>query len=193
MTTANGRKRPQRYTKAVHKRIVEAVREGCYMSDAFSYAGIHRATGAEWLRLGRDHPEQHPEYAQLALDVDEAESSFVHEMHGHILAAARSHEPQTWQAAQTILERRFPGKYGRRDTTVIEGGENPLQVKAWAHIQLGDPIVMALSRLTLRRAAGTDGFREMSRAEVHAAIDEAFDQAEAHQARRELEARVPER
>ncbi|MFN2467033.1 MAG: hypothetical protein ABR521_02715 [Gaiellaceae bacterium] len=145
------RKRPQRYTKTVHRRICEAVREGCYLGDAFGFAGIHRSTGFEWLRLGREHPAEHPDFARLVADVESEESAFVHEMHGHILGAARSREPQTWQAAMTILERRYPDRYGRRETTIIEGGESPLQVRTFATIT--DPATRELLREALRRLA----------------------------------------
>ena len=67
--------------------MVDAVREGAYLTHAFKLAGIHRATGAEWLRLGRDRPAEYPDYAQLGLDLEQAEAEYIEEMLGHVNAA----------------------------------------------------------------------------------------------------------
>jgi hypothetical protein len=149
------RKRPRKYSQRVHDRIVKAIREGAYFGDAFRLAGIHRNTGFEWLRLGRDKPELHPEYAQLGLDIEQADAEYIEEMLGHVNAAARSRKPNTWPAAMTALERRYPDRFSRRETTVIEGGQTPLEVKAGVltHLMIMDPEARELGLKFLSRVA----------------------------------------
>lgn len=151
-TTARApRKRPVRYTAAVHGRIVDAVRAGVNLRHAFAAGGIGKTTGYDWLRLGRERPDEYPKYAQLAVDVEQAEAEFVIEQHEHVLATARSHDPQTWQASAWFLERRYPELYGRRDTTVLEGGESPIQVLT--HAVNEDPEARELGFQLLERLA----------------------------------------
>lgn len=145
------RKAPRRYSRRVHRTICDALEKGCYRQTAFRLAGIHPNTGWEWLRAGNEEPDEHPEYARLVADVEAAEARCELAMLEMVQAAAFSKEPQTWQAAMTLLERRWPDRFGRRDTTVIEGGASPLQVKAQSILL--DPEAQELSAALLHRLA----------------------------------------
>ncbi len=142
----------RKYTPELHELIVDAMRKGNYLVTACRLAGITRDTYYDWLALGRDDPEQYPEYVKLAEDVENAKAESEAELLEVVRETALSGAPNTWQAAMTILERRHPEKFGRRDTTVVEGGENPIRQLTGAIVihehERGNP------RALLERIAG---------------------------------------
>lgn len=120
---------------AVHRTLVEAVRTGLYRESAAKLVGVRRRTFQRWLEIGAsesdldlpdDQCKHEGRYRRLFEDVERAEAEFEKEMVEMVAAAARSQAPNTWQAAMTILERKMPDRYGKRDTTVLEAGEKPL-------------------------------------------------------------------
>jgi hypothetical protein len=137
----------------VQSTIVRALKDGNYRSIAFRLAGIHEDTGFEWLKLGREQPAKYPEYAALELAMLQAEAKFEAEMVGVVARSARQKKPQSWLPAMTVLERTRPQRFARRDTTVLEGGETPLQVLT--HAVINDPEMREQSLDLLRRAAAS--------------------------------------
>lgn len=150
-----GRPFLRKYTPELHETIVDAMRKGNYLITACRLAGITRDTYYDWIALGRDKPDEFPEYAQLAEDVEAAKAESEAELLDIVRRTALSEAPNTWQAAMTILERRHPEKFGRRDTTVVEGGENPIRQLTGAIVihehERGNP------RALLERVAGSGG------------------------------------
>lgn len=150
-----GRPFPRKYNADIHARIVDAIRKGNYTKTATSLAGIGVDTYYDWLGMGRDQPEKYPEYVKLAADVELALAESEAELLEVVRRTAISEAPNTWQAAMTILERRHPNKFGRRDTTVVEGGENPIRQLTGAIVihehERGNP------RALLERIAGPGG------------------------------------
>jgi hypothetical protein len=131
----------RKYNEVVHQAIVQTVRDGNYRGTGARLAGINESTLRDWLAIGKEYREQgyspgdpgmqNPEYLQLLIDIEEAEADFETAMVGRVTAAANSGAPNTWPAAMTILERKMPEKFGRRDALKVSGdAENPLQVEA---------------------------------------------------------------
>lgn len=125
--------KPLLYNAVRHEKIVEAVRRGAYRTEAARVVGIGGQTLWTWLDEGgqasdADIPYDEPagRYRKLYEDVVQAEAEYILELRDKINVAAKSEKPNTWQAAAWTLERMHPEKYGRRDTTVIEGGDKPI-------------------------------------------------------------------
>jgi transposase len=146
--------RSTKYSEHVHSALVAATRAGMRRNEAAQLVRVQLRTFQTWLQRGRaaletlegggDVEDYDAQLAMLALDIEEAEAQWVAELHGYIRRAARD----DWTAAMTWLERRYPQWYGRRDTTVLEGGERPL-----IEITIGDPKTMELANQVLRELA----------------------------------------
>lgn len=147
---------PQRHTA-----IVEAMRKGLYVTTAAAVCRVSRRTLFRWLELGeRDYEAgEDTGYARLFEDVRAAEAEFEAEMVAAVRKAAK--EPHNWAAAMTMLERKWPDRFGRRDTTVLEGGERPAIV-----VNVGDPEVRDLTRGLLRKLASTGPDLQLIEGEV---------------------------
>jgi hypothetical protein len=143
---------PRKYNESLHATLVDAMRKGNYLVTACRLAGITRDTYYDWMTHARDRPDEYPEYVRLREDVESAKAESEAELLEVVRETALSGAPNTWQAAMTILERRHPDKFGKRDTTVIEGGENPIRQLTGAIVihehERGDP------RAALERLAG---------------------------------------
>lgn len=155
-----------RLTPKTHKILVEAIRRGNYRDQAASLAGISRKTLLRWLQEGRreeeqDVPDKEARYRAFYLDVVRAEAEFEDEMIVTITNSAKAN-PQNWAAAMTILERKYPQRYGRRDALQIEGGDKPL-----VNINvLGNPEVRELATGLLEALAGKKPMEELGAGEV---------------------------
>ena len=93
-------------------RIVELLEGGDYFSVACRKVGITRQTGYNWREWG-EAEEALPEgertpYYYFYLAVEEAQANAEHDL----LVKVKEGE-KNWQAFMTILERRFPGHWGR--------------------------------------------------------------------------------
>ena len=112
--------RPSKLTPAVQEAIVEGVRLGMSLSSAAERVGVAAATANDWMRRGEGRHRQKPptpSFVAFAAAVKRAEAELEATMLERVHAAALSGQPQTWQAAMTLLERRFPDRYGRFDRT----------------------------------------------------------------------------
>lgn len=140
-----------KYNAETHKTIVDAIRKGSSKSDAFLLAGISKDVGFDWLRYGRQRPNDYPHYVKLGRDIDEAQAQVRAEMIERVQVAAKGDE-KNWTAAAWYLERTAPEEYGKREQVRIEGGETPL-------VQLNQVILVdgearAASRALLKRVTG---------------------------------------
>lgn len=98
--------------------MILAVRAGNYMETAAAFAGIPKSTLYDWLRYGVDDR------------VNNLDTAFVHFSDAVKKALAESeisdlmiitrHARDNWQAAAWRLERKFPKRWGRKRTFVLE-------------------------------------------------------------------------
>jgi transposase-like protein len=175
----------RKYNDVVHAAIVQAVRDGNYRGTAARLVGINETTLRDWLRPAEEwraaglteENAPKPEYLRLLADIEEAEADFEAAMVSRVTAAANSGMPNTWPAAMTILERKMPEKFGKRDALKISGdAENPLQVETRHVIDTEDS--RSLGRDFLRSIAvprtgitGGDGIRDESAADAGDVIE----------------------
>lgn len=128
--------RPRKLTPDLSERIIDAVLEGNYLETAAQVAGVNKTTLYRWLRRGDDLEAIALEH----IDDDDVELADVYELtdpddwvyldfrhalksaeayaETELLRQARAGAPG-WQAPMTVLERRHPRKWGRRDATKV--------------------------------------------------------------------------
>ncbi len=114
---AKGRKTGGRRTKLtaeVQEKIVSAIRAGNYANVAAGYAGIGERTFYRWLQRGQEAKQGL--YRQFWQAVKKAER----EAEVRAVAIIQKHMEDNWQAAMTYLERKFPGRWGRRDRLRVD-------------------------------------------------------------------------
>lgn len=127
--------RPTKLTAELQETIIDAVLDGAYLETAAQAAGINKTTLYRWLRradeaeavaLEQFDSDSEPELAELYNHIDPAEWVYLDFRHAlksteawaelELLRMARR-GGNGWQAQMTVLERRHPAKWGRRDTT----------------------------------------------------------------------------
>jgi hypothetical protein len=140
------RGRPSRYSEELHQRIVEEVRAGRPKTIAFRLAGAYPDTVWDWVRLGRQRPDDYPHYVQLGEDIDQAKAEAEAEALDRIKAAAQS-DPKHWTAAAWYLERTNPAEFGRRERVEVEASAPLIQLN---QVVLSDPEVRDQARALLR-------------------------------------------
>ena len=140
-----------KYTLALHEQIVAYIRQGYPKTTTFKLVGLNPDTGWDWLRYGRERPDDYPHYVKLAEDIDHAIAEVQAERVDQILAAAQ--DPKHWTAAAWYLERTDPQSWGRKDRVELNTGESgPLfQLN---QLVLTDAEAREGSRSMLRRIAG---------------------------------------
>lgn len=93
--------RPRYADGAVMNALLRHIEDGLPQQDAARLAGLHPSTFFEWKSS----------IPAIAEAVKAAEAKLKQRMVAHVSRAA----PTNWQAAMTLLERRFPEDFGRRD------------------------------------------------------------------------------
>ena len=135
--------RPSKFTAEVRQKIVNAVRGGNTRDVSARLAGVSEATLYNWLERGRRETKgQFREFYEAVQTADaEAEVEAVLRIRqaaigGQLVSqktttrtnrdgetVTRTEETYTrpeWQAAAWLLERKYPGRWGRRDRLEIE-------------------------------------------------------------------------
>ncbi len=101
--------RPTALTPDVQERICTAIRAGAPPETAAVYAGVAARTYYRW--MARGEREQRGEFWQFCQAIKKALAEFEVRTVTLVQQAA----PADWRAAMTLLERRFPDRWGRRD------------------------------------------------------------------------------
>jgi hypothetical protein len=91
------------------QQFLEAVGEGNYIETAAKLAGLSKQSVYDWLRRG--HAGE-PAYKAFADAVEKAEARAEAAMVANVRKA--SHLPQFWAAGMTVLERRHPERWSKR-------------------------------------------------------------------------------
>jgi transposase len=107
--------RQSKLTPEVQELICKALRGGNYFETACRFAGVSPTTALEWIARGEGREPRRratKEYAEFAEAVRAAES------HCEVRTVAQWQDniPESWQAARDFLARRFPDRWGNRET-----------------------------------------------------------------------------
>lgn len=118
-----GAHRPTKLTPETSEAICRAIRAGNYREVAARHAGVGHSTLYSWLEKGEARLEPYADFRE-ALQKAEADAEV------HAVAIVRQAMPESWQAAMTYLERKFPDRWGRRERLALTGPSGgPIQTQ----------------------------------------------------------------
>ena len=109
--------RPSKLTPEIQKKIIEAVKAGNYYEAACAYAGVSYSTLRGWIVKGEK--AKSGKYLKFLEAVRQAEA----EAEARIVLQWQKAMPEDWRAAQAFLERRYPERWSKKETHVLEGGD----------------------------------------------------------------------
>jgi transposase len=142
----------------IQKIILDALEDGNYLYIAARLAGVAPDTLHEWIGRGRGTrkgvaPPSLVEFVeQIDLALARWEAKTVKKVH----EVAQSGQPNTWQAAMTMLERKSPDRWGKREKLGVEIESNRPLVQVQQLI-LQDEETRHASREFLRRVTSMPG------------------------------------
>ena len=145
-------------TEPTRAAILEALASGVPPEVAAAYAGVVRSTYTDWLAKGRaaianangNLPDvlATDEYAQFALQVEEALATFVVGNSAHIASAGTERSEGDWKALAWQLERRFPQWFSRKMRHEVSGPDGgPIQHEHSVTVRIPN---QAWERLTIK-------------------------------------------
>lgn len=115
----------KKFTSAVRTTIIEAIRTGNTLTHAAGLAGVSRAVVYQWLARGVDAPAGSA-YRQFSEDVEKANA----EAASRLVAIVSEAAIDDWRAAMTLLERRFPDEYAKRERHEVAGpNDGPISIE----------------------------------------------------------------
>lgn len=106
-------------------KLFTALADGNYPTVAAAAAGIGESTYRAWIRRAEDDPGS--AYAAFAAAIKAAEAQAESRIAARVRAAADA-GPQYWAAGMTLLERRHPERWGRRQDTDSNGPRVVVQI-----------------------------------------------------------------
>lgn len=132
--------RPTELNPALQRKIVAMIRDGVTPEIASRAAGISASTYYLWRAKARENPDsQYSEFSEaIEKAVAECEARAV-----HVIAKAF---PNSWQAAMTMMERRFPDRWGRRERIDVYEHEKVRQEAERIAARFGVPVETVLQR-----------------------------------------------
>lgn len=138
-----GRGRPSQFNQERATRLIQAVRGGNYLVTASGFAGISYSTLRRWIQKAED-PNAPPEYAIFREELEKARADAEVAALAKIQKAASEGD---WRPAAWFLERSFPDRWGRRETSRVElVGEGGGPIKMVAGIELNGEGMTALAQ-----------------------------------------------
>lgn len=132
--------RPTDLTPALQRKIVAMVRDGCSPEIAARAAGIAASTYYLWRAKGREQTDT--AYSEFSEAIENA----IAECEARALRVIQRAAPKNWQAAMTMLERRFPDRWGRRERIDVYEHEKVRQEALRIAERFGVPVDTVLQR-----------------------------------------------
>ena len=111
--------------ESVWQRLNQAISVGAYIEDACVFAGISSRQFRRWRELAEQGVEP---YAEKWQEINKSESQAIVRNLFNIQNASNN---GTWQASAWLLERKYPDKYGKKDTVNILDNQNNFDVELY--------------------------------------------------------------
>lgn len=111
--------------ESVWQRLNQAISVGAYIEDACVFAGISSRQFRRWRELAEQGVEP---YAEKWEEINKSESQAIVRNLFNIQNASNN---GTWQASAWLLERKYPDKYGKKDTVNILDNQNNFDVELY--------------------------------------------------------------
>ena len=102
-------------TWQLQTKICDYVQAGNYPRIAARLVGVSKGVWNRWIAAGQEGIEP---FAGRLDAIEMAEAEFIHWATEEITAGGEKHKP--WARLMTMLERRHPEMYGRRDRTPLD-------------------------------------------------------------------------
>ena len=111
--------------ESVWQRLNQAISVGAYIEDACIFAGISSRQFRRWRELAEQGIEP---YAERWEEINKSESQSIVRNLFNIQNASNN---GTWQASAWLLERKYPEKYGRKETVNLESNNKQFDVELY--------------------------------------------------------------
>jgi hypothetical protein len=119
--------RKTKLTPELQQALCDALRGGCYVETACTLVGVDESTYYRWLEKGEKGQQPYREFRDA---VKKAEAKVEELAVGTILRQGLDPKNPNWVALMTFLERRFPGRWGRRNRIDMSNADGkPFVVK----------------------------------------------------------------
>lgn len=115
--------RPPKLSPEVVEKLCQALSAGNYRNVAAEWAGISVGTLHDWMRRGKE--QRTGKFRDFRRRVLEAEKAAEIRAVGLVMQAAKDDA----RHAEWWLERKFNERWGRKDTTKLTGGKEPVRVE----------------------------------------------------------------
>lgn len=124
--------RPTKFNREIRDKIINAIKAGMYVESAAKYAGISKDTFYDWLDKGAKKLD--PKLVEFSdavgkamgeselrdvLNIERAAQGAKAKYDANGVLTQQEMKPD-WKASAWRLERKFPKRWGRRDTMKIE-------------------------------------------------------------------------
>lgn len=110
---------------SVWQRLNQALSVGAYIEDACVFAGISSRQFRRWRELAENNVEP---YASRWEEIAKSESQAIVRNLFNIQNSANN---GSWQASAWILERKYPDKFGRKDSLNVASSSNQFDVELY--------------------------------------------------------------
>jgi transposase-like protein len=116
--------RPTKLTPELQVALCDLIRDGNYYEAACARVGIERTTFFKWMQRGRKAK------SGPLFDFFNAVQSARAESEARVVKDWVAQIPENWQAARDFLARRFPARWGPKDSHEVVGkGGGPVQLQ----------------------------------------------------------------
>lgn len=132
--------RPSDLTPALQRKILAMIRDGVTPEIASVAAGVNRATYYRWQARGRE--EVDGPFRDFCDGIEKA----IAECEARAVHVVTKAFPNSWQAAMTLMERRFPDRWGRRERIDVYEHEKVRQEAERIAARFGVPVADVLQR-----------------------------------------------
>lgn len=128
--------RPTKLTEARHKAIVKAIREGNFAQVAAAAHGITEQTYYNWLTRGQADLDSGDPERESSIFAKFFEAIKQAEAEAEIKMMRELQRDEKWQRRAWWLERRFPRRWGQKQSLEVSGPEGrPIEVNAQAELE----------------------------------------------------------
>jgi hypothetical protein len=111
--------------ESVWQRLNQAISVGAYIEDACVFAGISSRQFRRWRELAEQGVQP---FAERWEEINKSESQSIVRNLFNIQNASNN---GTWQASAWLLERKYPEKYGRKETVNLESNNKQFDVELY--------------------------------------------------------------
>ncbi len=120
--------RPTHLTDAIIAKAGELARAGNYFEAIFTYLDIPKSTAYDWLSWGQKGRDP---YCRFSDALEKGWATAEVRLAAQVQQHGQEDKPGQWTALAWFLERRFPDRWGKKQSIGLHGEENKPPVKVW--------------------------------------------------------------